>query len=216
MHLRLKLVLAEVVAMKPISLLELGCSTGALRAAMRERMPALDYHGCDVSKSAVEAIGDKQVVCVDLNHDPLPFAGRTFDGVVGSGILEYIHDVAGLLRQVRSRIRPGGWFITSYFNMHHVSRRLGRILRRPVFQHPLWVNQYALRHIRGLIRQSGFTILRELPSNLGIGPSPSIGRERWSEASMHRLRHCPGVFALAHQVVFVARADDRDAGLASA
>lgn len=206
LHVRLRLIRDEVLRLAPVSVLELGCGTGVLRGELLAGLPHLKYFGCDVSESAVAALGDPNVVRVDLNSEPPPFAGQRFECVVASGTLEYICDLPGLLSALRERTTAGGGLVVSYFNMRHVWRRLQQLRGRVPHRHPTWVNDYSLREFGGLLRAAGYSILRRIPSNLGLRGSPSVGQERWSAPALRRLRGLPLVGLFAHQMVFVCRA----------
>ncbi len=206
LHVRLRLVLEEVIAARPSSLFEVGCGVGILRAALLRELPGLRYFGCDVSQSAVDALADRNVVRADLNDDPLPFAGQRFDCIVGSGIFEYVAEVPRLLAELRQRTLPGGRLIVTYFNMRHLYGVQQRLRGLPPFRHPTWRNDYSLAEFRGLLRAAGFAVRDEIPSNLGLRDSPSIGEERWNERALRLLRRVPLVKLFAHQVVFVVEA----------
>lgn len=205
-HVRLRLVAQEVAAVAPSSVFELGCSVGVLRAELLRRLPKLRYHGCDFSQSAVDSIGDPNVVRVDLNKDPLPFADRTFDCIAGSGVFEYVKDLPRLFTELRRRLAPGGRLVATYFNMQHVYRKFVRVRGRQPFRNPTWLNDYSLAGFRDVLQSAGFAVRKEIPSNLGLGGSPSCGYERWSERPLRLLQHVPFVHHFAHQMVFVADA----------
>lgn len=206
LHVRLRIILTEVMKARPRSLFEIGCSVGAFRKEILSRLPGLSYAGCDISQSAVDSIGDPNVVRIDLNADPLPFADRTFDCVVGSGILEYVKDVPGLLRTIRGRMPEGGRLCVSYFNMRHIYRKYLRARGKEPFWNPTWHNDYSIADFRDVVRGAGFRVVDEIPSNLGLKGSPCIGDEKWKEGPLRAMRRLPFVFQFAHQVVFVGEA----------
>ncbi len=212
MHIRLRLVLGEILKVAPTSLFELGCSMGALRAELLRRLPGLQYCACDVSQSAVAAIDDPNVLCLDLNRDPLPFADRTFDCIAGSGIIEYVADVPALLAGLRERLRPGGSLIVSYFNMHHVYRQMQRLRGRRPYRNPTWLNDYSLRQMRQLLRAAGFAVCDQIPTDLAWGRHRDLGQERWPEVALRRLRRVRLLDLFAHQAVFTARVRAAAAG----
>jgi len=206
LHVRLELILGEILARRPRSLLELGCGVGVLRAELARRAPQVRYYGCDVSRSAVALAADPDVVQADLNAGPVPFDSLRFDCIAGSGILEYIRDLPALFREVRGRLEEGGAFVLSYFNMNHLYRRAQRLARKTPYRNPGWVNAFGYGELRGLLREAGFRVRHEIPTNLGLGPSPSIGRERWRASTLRRVRRLPFVPLFAHQLVFACTA----------
>lgn len=204
LHVRLQLILEEVAAAFPTSVFEIGCSMGVLRRELLRRLPGLVYHACDVSQSAVDAINDPNVVRADLNHDPLPFANRKFDCIVGSGVFEYVADVPGLLTKLRGMLNPGGRLVVSYFNMKHLYRRWQRFRGWPPFRNPTWLNDYSLDEFRNLLRKTGFRVFSQIPYSVGLKNSPSIGEERFSAAAVRRMRHLPFIKHFTHQMVYAA------------
>jgi SAM-dependent methyltransferase len=208
MHQRLQIVLEEVIKFAPRSVFELGPSVGVLRAALLRRLPGLRYFACDASRSAVQAINDPHVLCVDLNRDALPFAGQTFDCIAGSGIIEYIADVPALLAGLRQRLRPGGRLIISYFNMWHIYRRVLLFRGHRPYRSPTWRNDYFVSEIRELLRTAGFVVCDQIPTDIGLGRYREMGQERWSPKLLRWLRRLPRIGLFTHTAVFVADARD--------
>jgi trans-aconitate methyltransferase len=185
----LELVLDEVIALRPRTVLELGCSVGVFRRALEERLD-VTYAGCDISPKAVELCGPGAVVC-DLNSGGIPFHGP-FDVVVGAAILEYIDDHAALLTAIRER-SPAA--VLTYFNMGHVSRRLARARGRQVGGRADWRSDVTPRQLKELLRDAGWRRVRTVPVHMW---APKLGRlPVW----------VPGRAILAKHLVFVATAD---------
>ncbi|MFB6696194.1 class I SAM-dependent methyltransferase [Streptomyces virginiae] len=95
--------------------LDAGCGSGPLSAALRDRGAVVT--GIDVSAGmlalARRRLGDDVALhVVDLN-DPLPFDDEAFDDVVGSLVLHYLQDWEPTLAELRRVIRPGGRLIAS-------------------------------------------------------------------------------------------------------
>ncbi len=206
MHRRLQVVLDEVIRFLPGNVFELGPSMGVLRAELLRRLPGLRYFACDVSRSAVQAINDPNVLCVDLNRDPLPFAGQAFDCIVGSGIIEYIEDVPALLAGLGERLRPGGRLIMSYFNMWHLYRRLLLLRGIRPYRHPTWRNDYFFSEIRGMLRTAGFALRDQIPTDVCLGRHCTMGEHRCSPAQLRWLRRLPRIGLFTDTAVFVADA----------
>jgi SAM-dependent methyltransferase len=96
-------------------ILDAGCGSGPLTAALRERGAAVT--GIDSSAGmlalARRRLGDDVALhVVDLN-DPLPFADGAFDDVVASLVLHYLEDWGPTLAELRRVLRPGGRLIAS-------------------------------------------------------------------------------------------------------
>ena len=96
-------------------ILDAGCGSGPLSAALRERGAVVT--GIDSSAGMValarRRLGDDAALhVVDLN-DPLPFADGAFDDVVASLVLHYLEDWGPTLAEIRRVLKPGGRLIVS-------------------------------------------------------------------------------------------------------
>ncbi|GAB2890451.1 class I SAM-dependent methyltransferase [Streptomyces mayteni] len=99
-------------------ILDAGCGSGPLSAALRDRGAVVT--GVDASAGmlalARRRLGDDaDLHAVDLS-DPLPFADGAFDDVVASLVLHYLEDWGPTLAEMRRVLRPGGRLIAS---VHH-------------------------------------------------------------------------------------------------
>jgi SAM-dependent methyltransferase len=96
-------------------ILDAGCGSGALSAALRDRGAVVT--GIDASAGmlalARRRLGDDaDLHVVDLS-DRLPFADGAFDDVVASLVLHYLEDWGPMLAELRRVLRPGGRLIAS-------------------------------------------------------------------------------------------------------
>ncbi|MFJ3338959.1 class I SAM-dependent methyltransferase [Streptomyces sp. NPDC086766] len=96
-------------------ILDAGCGSGPLSAALRERGAVVT--GIDASAGmlalARRRLGDDAALhLVDLS-DRLPFADGAFDDVVASLVLHYLQDWGPTLAELRRVLRPGGRLIAS-------------------------------------------------------------------------------------------------------
>ncbi len=119
----------------PLDLLDMGCGTGANLMAFRALGRAA---GCDIAESAVAYCRGRGLdgVVHQADLDRLPFEDARFDLVTGTDVLEHIADDAGMLREIRRVLRPGGAvFLTvpayqALWSVHdeslHHQRRYGR------------------------------------------------------------------------------------------
>ena len=87
--------LLQEAGMKPDTLLELGCGTGAVLGECQRRGLGKEYFGVDYSQEAIEYlrahVTGVQTAVVDLMVDDLPFEGP-FDVVVLSHVLEHMEE----------------------------------------------------------------------------------------------------------------------------
>ena len=103
--------------------LDAGCGSGSLAAALRERGAAVT--GTDSSAGMLALAAQRldgqrlasraALVEADLGR-PLPFAGAAFDDVVASLVLHYLPDWGPVLAEFRRVLVPGGRLIVS---THH-------------------------------------------------------------------------------------------------
>ncbi|MEU6670434.1 methyltransferase domain-containing protein [Streptomyces sp. NPDC046727] len=107
------LALAGEVAGRRI--LDAGCGSGALSAALRDRGAVVT--GIDASAEMLALARRRLGDDVDLHaldlRDRLPFADGAFDDVVASLVLHYLEDWGPTLAELRRVLRPGGRLIAS-------------------------------------------------------------------------------------------------------
>ncbi|WP_328907500.1 methyltransferase domain-containing protein [Streptomyces sp. NBC_00234] len=96
-------------------ILDAGCGSGPLSAALRERGAVVT--GIDSSAGMValarRRLGDDAALHVVDLKDPLPFADGAFDDVVASLVLHYLEDWGPTLAEMRRVLKPGGRLIAS-------------------------------------------------------------------------------------------------------
>ncbi|GEM35220.1 methyltransferase [Nocardia neocaledoniensis NBRC 108232] len=96
-------------------ILDAGCCSGALSAALRER--GADVTGIDASAGMLEQARMRLGADADLRvgdlADPLPFADDTFDDIVASLVLHYLRDWVPTLGELRRVLKPGGRLLVS-------------------------------------------------------------------------------------------------------
>ena len=96
-------------------ILDAGCGSGPLSAALRDRGAVVT--GFDVSAAMVDLARQRLGEDADLHvadlAAPLPFADAEFDDVVASLVLHYLEDWAGPLSELRRVLKPGGRLMVS-------------------------------------------------------------------------------------------------------
>jgi ubiquinone/menaquinone biosynthesis C-methylase UbiE len=96
-------------------ILDAGCGSGPLSAALRDRGAVVT--GLDSSAGMLELArrrlgDDADLHLADLGR-PLPFPDGAFDDVVASLVLHYLEDWTAPLAELRRVLRPGGRLIAS-------------------------------------------------------------------------------------------------------
>ena len=95
--------------------LDAGCGSGPLMAAMRERgavVTGFDSSAVMVALAEERLGADADVRVADLSA-PLPFADGAFDDVTASLVLHYLRDWTAPLAELRRVLRPGGRLVLS-------------------------------------------------------------------------------------------------------
>ena len=96
-------------------ILDAGCGSGPLVAALRDRGATVT--GIDKSagmlKLARQRLGDDADLHVAELGSPLPFPDDTFDDVTASLVLHYLQDWGPALAELRRVLKPGGRLIAS-------------------------------------------------------------------------------------------------------
>lgn len=107
---------------KPASLLEVGCGSGRLAAALEglgHAVTAIDAH-----PDAVRAARANGVTAV--RADILEYEDEPFDGVLFTRSLHHVHPLGRALDRARELTRPGGWLILEEFAHTRIDRTTAR------------------------------------------------------------------------------------------
>lgn len=97
------------------SVLDAGCGSGILSAALRDRGAAVTSMDASAGMLdlARQRLGDEAELCrADLN-DPLPFEEGAFHDVIASLVLHYLEDWTPALTEIRRVLKPGGRLFAS-------------------------------------------------------------------------------------------------------
>lgn len=112
-------------------ILDAGCGSGPLSAALRDRGAVVT--GLDSSAGMLELARRRLGPGADLRladlGSPLPFEGGTFDDVVAALVLHYLQDWSAPLAELRRVLKPGGRLIVAVdhpFAVNIMHREAGR------------------------------------------------------------------------------------------
>jgi ubiquinone/menaquinone biosynthesis C-methylase UbiE len=167
-------------------ILDLGCGTGALLAALRGH--TVEYVGLDISPNMIDQTqtqiqrlglsGDYRAEVGDVER--MRFPRDFFDAVVGLGLLEYLDDPRSVIREAARVTREGGLIVFSAplkFSVNNVMvrvtaplRALGRRVsgKSPDIKHTMFSRSEFAR----LLEAEGCTIAGALSYNKLLLPYP--------------------------------------------
>jgi methionine biosynthesis protein MetW len=161
----------EVAALVPVDarrILDIGCASGVLGAALRERGEAVEVVGIegDPDYAADARARLDQVVEADLDT----FSGWEslggFDCVIAADVLEHLRDPWGVLRAAAGLLEPGGTAVVSLPNVRYwetfwtlAVRNTWPTRTQGIFDrtHLRW---FTLRDAWGLLDQAGLSVER--------------------------------------------------------
>ncbi|MER5794742.1 class I SAM-dependent methyltransferase [Streptomyces sp. NPDC001980] len=130
-------------------ILDAGCGSGPLSAALRDRGAIVS--GFDASAGMLELarrrLGDGADLQVADLGSPLPYADDTFDDAVASLVLHYLEDWGPALAELRRVLKPGGRLITSVdhpFAINLMHRQAGREAEYQYFDTTNWTEEWTM------------------------------------------------------------------------
>lgn len=107
---------------KPASLLEVGCGSGRLAAALTRAghaVTAIDAHP--------DAVRTARAAGVPAVHaDILAYEDEPFDGVLFTRSLHHVHPLGAAMERARALLKPGGWLILEEFAYARMDRATAR------------------------------------------------------------------------------------------
>ncbi|MEU9455866.1 class I SAM-dependent methyltransferase [Streptomyces sp. NPDC048277] len=130
-------------------ILDAGCGSGPLYAALRDRGALVS--GFDASAGMLELahrrLGDDADLRLADLGGPLPYADDTFDDVVASLVLHYLEDWGPALAELRRVLKPGGRLIASVdhpFAINLMHRQEGRAAEYNYFDTTNWTEEWTM------------------------------------------------------------------------
>jgi len=114
-----------MVPLTAMSVLDVGCSTGALGANLRTARPGRKVIGVEGDAEFVSEAATRldRVIHADLNllEWANAFSDAKFDCIIFADVLEHLVDPRKQLTQAQCCLRSGGCFVISLPNIRHVS-----------------------------------------------------------------------------------------------
>jgi SAM-dependent methyltransferase len=130
------------------SLLEVGCGTGFVLAAIREAFPRLRLVGAELFAEGLEVARRRlpDVELVQLDAARMPYEDE-FDVVGAFDVLEHLDDDVAALQQIRKAVRPGGRAILLVPQHPRLWSRMDTVARH--------VRRYGRRELLRKVRTAG-------------------------------------------------------------
>ena len=115
----------QMIAGTPRRVLDLGCASGALGAAIKERHPGAHVVGVEAGRAAAERAASRLDRVVQGRLEALDLAAEgftagTFDTVIAADVLEHLVNPWQLLVSLRPFLVPGGQVIASIPNVRNL------------------------------------------------------------------------------------------------
>jgi len=174
----------EVVAMVPQNVkhvIDVGCASGALGAALKAARPGIEVRGIE----PVLAQADRARRVLDDVHvggadDPLPSHWPPADCVIFADVLEHMVDPWKTVRTFRSVLASGGSVVSSVPNVAHRSVLGGLVRQRWDYHEEGILDRTHLRFFTRetaleMFEQGGFSVRRVARVTEGLGQKP-LGR----------------------------------------
>ena len=110
-----------------MEILEIGCGDGTLWKENLSLIPnRVHITLSDISegmlRDARRAVGpdDPRFSCQVFDCSKIPYGNQSMDLVIANHVLFYCDDIAGVCREVRRVLKPGGHFVCSAYSRHHM------------------------------------------------------------------------------------------------
>jgi methionine biosynthesis protein MetW len=160
--------LARLVPRAATRVLDIGCATGALGAAVKENTGAQVW-GIEIdSKMASEASTRlDRVIVGDLEEwDKLPLPDSNFDCVICGDVLEHLRYPESVLRSIASVMTDEGTLILSLPNVGHLDTLVSLFIRKSWPMRSRGVHDethlrwWARRDLSPFLARNGFTLIK--------------------------------------------------------
>jgi len=116
--------LLEKIPLSARTILDVGCSQGALGADYLRRNPNCRVLGIDIDPESIEHARHRiaEVFCGDVEQTPMPFeVPEGIDCIVYGDVLEHLNDPWSLLAEHAKYLAPGGTILVCMPNIEHWS-----------------------------------------------------------------------------------------------
>jgi ubiquinone/menaquinone biosynthesis C-methylase UbiE len=168
--------------------LDVGCGTGALEQAVKERLgatppenrPGLSLVGSDLSLPMLQLArqkvdGTRRISWANAPAEQLPFASGAFDGLICNNSFHYYRQAMPVLREFHRVLRPQGQLVLVDWCNDFLTNRLSYWVLR--LAHHTHIHRYSLSRVyglkefEGLLQAAGFRVgsAETVPMDWGWG-----------------------------------------------
>ena len=165
--------------------LDVGCATGRLLEAMRER--GWQVRGVDLCPESAAYGRNRGVQVFTGTLEQARFAAASFQAVHFSHLIEHVPSPRALLAEVRRLLEPGGLAVVTTPNVDGLQARLFRGQWRSAIADHLTL--FSVRTLRRLLEDCGFEILAvQTWGGLAQGTAPAWLKgpvDRWAKRRGH-------------------------------
>lgn len=153
-------VLSELTALKPATVLDLGCGTGQLLTRLIREFPDANVAGLDYSSAMLSKANERATVpLLQGDASALPFAAGSFDLITCTESFHWYTDQRETAHQLERLLRPGGVLVIgSIAAFGSIDRggieRLSRRLDQPI-------KALTGSELRGLLDNVGLEVVRQ-------------------------------------------------------
>lgn len=106
---------------RKISVLEIGCASGATLLEIGNRYPNAELYGIEMNQDVVNIASHYlNIVQGDIQEKINPF-GRGYDYIILGDVLEHLRDPEDILNEIKQWLNPQGHIIISVPNIMHIS-----------------------------------------------------------------------------------------------
>jgi SAM-dependent methyltransferase len=162
----------EEVTKEPLSVLDIGCATGALLAKLQAR----GWQTCGVELSAPQAEYARRERRLDVRTGPLEahrFPDEHFSAILASHLIEHLNRPEDLVRETHRILKKDGGFFVTTPNIAGLQARLFREKwRSAIFDH---LYLFSTQTLPALLVKNGFRVERLVTWGglaAGIAPLP--------------------------------------------
>lgn len=156
---------AALIPQEARRILELGCSTGATAALIKERQPA-EVVGIerDISYTGAASVVLDQLLIMDLNEPGwADNVTGVFDCIVAADVLEHLKDPWAVLTQAVERMTADGCVVLSLPNVRHIATIAGLVAGRWPYRDrgthdATHLRFFGIREIDGLCAAAGLEV----------------------------------------------------------